>query len=316
MNKNIYEFIKTNQEDANNIAIALVIQTWGSAPMKIGSIMAVNQMMGHSGSVSGGCVESDVISRSLNVIQSKISEIVKYSISDDLALGFGLACGGNLEIIIFPLDNSFMQMLSDLINKNITKYFQIDLTGSLNIKYQKSEFHRSKPYRENIEGVDFFFGVFSPYTEIIIIGGGEISVELSNLASNFGFIVTIIEPRKAFNSEERFQDAVHIVPKWPDEAFSSITLSNNSAVIALSHDPKFDDPALIYALKSDAFYIGALGSSRSHKKRLERLESSNIDNMTLKRIKSPIGIDIGAETASEISLSIMADIVNFKNKGF
>jgi xanthine dehydrogenase accessory factor len=183
----------------------------------------------------------------------------------------------------------------------------------MKIEWELSEHHQTNSARKSIEGTDMFFGVLSPTPEIILIGGGEISIELSKIALNIGYEVVIIEPRAVFNSSKRFLGGVRIIKKWPQEAFEELSANNNSALVALSHDPKFDDPAIIFALQTEMFYIGALGSVRSHKKRLKRLESSVLEKTPLESIKSPVGVDIGAQTPQEIAVSILAEVIKTRN---
>jgi len=311
--REIFKFISTNQRDANSTALAIVVNTWGSAPRPICSMMVVNQKMQHVGSVSGGCVEADVIAKAQQVISSGKPTLEKYSVSDDTAFGIGLACGGDMEVFIALADDVIIENLSNFVDSNSTHYFTIDLED-LELSWGKTDFHENKAVRKIVSTQEVFLGVLSPTLRLILIGGGEISVEVSKLARVMGFNITVIDPRKAFNSQDRFSECVNIIPKWPDDALEEIDLDQNCALVALSHDPKLDDPALQKAVNSEMFYIGALGSSRTHNKRLERLKLNITDHKRLIRIKSPVGLDIHAETAQEIALSILAEIIQCRNK--
>jgi xanthine dehydrogenase accessory factor len=313
VNQDIYKFIVSNHKNTNPTALAIVVNTWGSAPRSIGSMMVVNQHMQHAGSVSGGCVEADVIDKALQVISSGKPKLESYSVSDDTAFGVGLACGGDMEVFIAPTDDVIIDKLSNFVESNSTHYYTIDLEV-LELSWGKFVFHGNSSRRKIINENEVFLGVISPDPELILIGGGEISVEVSKFAKVMGYKTTIVDPRKAFNVKDRFPEEVNIIRKWPDEALDEINLNQNIALVALSHDPKLDDPALQMAVNSNVFYLGALGSTRTHKKRLERLKLIVSDHKALMRIKSPVGLDIHAKTAQEIAVSILAEIIQYRNK--
>jgi xanthine dehydrogenase accessory factor len=313
VNQEILKFIRSNQSDAKSTALAIVVNTWGSAPRPIGSMMVVNQQMQHVGSVSGGCVEADVIGKAQQVISSGNPRLEKYSVSDDTAFGVGLACGGDMEVFIALINDEVIDYLSKFTEFNLTQYYTIDCE-ELKLSWGKSDLHKNRSIRKIGNSKELFFGVLSPTPELILIGGGEISVEVSKIASIMGYNIIVIDPRKAFNAKDRFPEGVNIIPEWPDDALEEIDLNQNCVLVALSHDPKLDDPALKKAVSSEAFYIGALGSSRTHKKRLERLGAIVSNPKSLMRIKSPVGLDINAETAQEIALSILAEIIQYRKK--
>ena len=309
MNQKYLDLINISE----NSALAIVVSTWGSAPRPAGSMMAVSEKMEHVGSVSGGCVEADVLYKSVHVIKDGAPTLVKYSVSDSQAFDVGLACGGEIEIFICKIDLTSKKNLSDYLKLHVSIHYSIDLRKKI-IKWGKTDDHESNSKRKSIKGSDYYFGVLSPAPNIIMIGGGEISVELGKLATLIGYRITLIEPRKVFGSKERHPDATVIISKWPDVALKDIVIDNNTALIALSHDPKIDDPALLLALNTDMFYIGALGSFRTHTKRLERFKPQLSNVRALARIKSPAGVKIHAKTAQEIAISILAEIIHSKNK--
>ena len=309
----LIEFIKNNLAVANKIVLAIVVNTWGSSPRKIGSMMVVNDQADHEGSVSGGCVEADVISCALDILESNIPILKKYSVSDELAYDVGLLCGGDIEIFITRIDDSFITIVENLLESKMQQFYSIDLSDKKMIKLGKTIDHKTNSLRKNINGKDTFLGVLSPSPVMILIGGGEISTELARLSKVLGYKIIIIDPRTAFNIEKRFPPGTQIIMKWPMDAFQDLEINHNTAVIALSHDPKFDDTALLIALDSKAFYIGALGSIVSHQRRLERLKKLVEDEKALSAIKSPVGLDIFAQNPQEIAVSILADVIRVRN---
>ncbi len=302
------------KEKGIQTAIATVVETWGSAPRKTGSMMAINQLGEFVGSVSGGCVESAVIQESLGIISHQSSSLVEYGVSNQDAWDVGLACGGNIKIFIQYLSDEFLPIFEAVINKNEVSYSTVigdtDKKQRINIIPTQSV-HIGITHDMNNELV--FQNTISQPIKIILIGGAQIAQHLSALASSIGLEVIIIDPRKAFSAENRFPDA-QIINAWPDEAIQSIGISNNSAVVTLSHDPKIDDPALFSALESNCFYIGALGSRKTHKERIKRLKEMNIDDVQIARIKGPAGLDIGADTPEEIAISIFAEIIEYGHR--
>ncbi|MBN1995725.1 MAG: XdhC family protein [Anaerolineae bacterium] len=161
--------------------------------------------------------------------------------------------------------------------------------------------------------VDVFFDVYRPAPRLIIVGAVHIAGELIHLAQRFDFHTYVVDPRSAFATRERFPHADHLLTQWPDEALSEIGLTAETGVVALTHDPKLDDPALKLALPSPAFYVGALGSAKTHAKRVERLLADDLAPEHLARLHAPIGLDIGGRSPAEIALSILAEIVAVRN---
>jgi xanthine dehydrogenase accessory factor len=160
---------------------------------------------------------------------------------------------------------------------------------------------------------ELFFQVVKPKPTLILVGGVHIAIPLSKLANTLGFEVIVIDPRKLFSTQERFPEVKSLFPEWPDTAFNKIEIDKSTAVVMLTHDPKIDDPALKIALESSAFYVGALGSKKTHQKRIERLEGAGIDREKLDRIHAPVGLDLGGRSPEEIALSIISQVVKVWN---
>jgi len=308
-------------DDGRNVALATVIQTWGSAPQPMGSLLLIDEDGNFSGSVSGGCVEAEIIEQARDVIATGKPKLLEFGVEDETAWKVGLACGGSIRIFVESLDpGSAKPVLRQLIDDararrkvalvtNLSNGTQRlahlpsdlgpDLASSL-----EDAFRRDK---STAVGDDSFINVFNPTTRLIIVGAVHVAQPLVPMARALGYEVVIVDPRSAFATEERFGD-VTISRDWPDEALPKNGVDERTALIALTHDPRIDDPALIYALASDAFYVGALGSKLTHTKRVERLMKAGIGSKAIDRIHAPIGLDIGAQGAAEIALSIIGEI--------
>lgn len=311
------------------VALAQVLSTWGSAPRLAGATMAVSESGGMVGSVSGGCVEGAVIHAAGEVIQSGKPQRLHFSVSDDTAWGVGLACGGEIDIFVQPVKAEvFHELLPRLkadegmVLSTIIKGSEDEL-GAQVLTDEKGKTlaasgDRSTPFEENNhdpkiigdkKGNEIFANPLPASPTLVMIGGVHIAIALAKLAHATNFRTTIVDPRKAFATAERFGDADKLIQAWPQAAFEQAPLNSSSAVASLSHDPKIDDPALIAALQSPAFYVGALGSKKNQARRRERLLAAGLSEEQLAKLHAPIGLEIGAETPEEIALAIMADVV-------
>jgi xanthine dehydrogenase accessory factor len=288
------------------VALATIVNTWGSAPRKVGAHMAISANGAIAGSVSGGCVESAVVDEALAVIKNNAPVFLHYGITDERSWEVGLACGGELDVVVTPLNIEVYRQLRAAIHAEQTAAYAITTAGpdlgDLRVVDQPAS---RWPL---IQGQEFI-NVILPRPRLVIVGGVQIAIALSDLAATLGFHTTVIDPRKTFAEQNRFPKSDALLQDWPAQAFSSITLNQSTAVAVLTHDPKIDDPALIAALASPAFYVGALGSSRTHAKRVVRLGEQGIPSDLLKKLHAPIGLSIGAETPEEIALAILAQII-------
>lgn len=320
-------------EGRQEIALATVIQTWGSAPRKIGAKMAMIADGTISGSVSGGCVEGAVFEAGLEVLASGVPQLLHFGVADETAWQVGLACGGTIEIFVETLDLPVYEFLRKLIlaeqagasvtllrhpGGNIGRKMSISREGirlgSLGSELDKlateAAQHASHPHRVRLSGeIEMFVDAFRPAPTLVMVGGVHIAIALTSIAKTLGFQTIVVDPRRAFGSESRFPHVDRLIQLWPDKAFDQIPLTPETAVAMLTHDPKIDDPALRLVLESPVFYVGALGSNRTHAKRKERLAAMGFNEADIGRIHGPIGIDIGATTPEEIALSIMAEVV-------
>ena len=288
------------------MALATVIETWRSAPCPVGTHMLVHADGAFVGSVSGGCVEGDVLHIASEVIGGAPATVRRYGVADGAAWEVGLPCGGNIAVLVQPVSAAgFSPALFDRIiatNANgETLRIGTDLTSGLSdVIVQRSG--------------DQFLNVYAPPKRLLIIGAVEIAVALSGIAQQLGFAVTVIDPRARFLTEDRFPDVARD-DRWPDDAVAALKPDSRTAVVTLSHDIKIDDPALVAALASPAAYIAALGSRSSHAARLDRLCALGLAGDQLARIEGPAGVAVNAISAPEIALSIAAGMVRVMNDG-
>ncbi len=282
------------------MALATVISTWGSAPRPRGSHMLIHADGRMEGSVSGGCVEGDVLALAADVIASGRSERRRYGVADGDAWEVGLPCGGTIEILVQPVgDGGFPTALFDMIDAARGEGRGVTILTDLETGQSGLD-----PTRKDA----LFDNHYAAPRQLLIVGAVQIAQSLMKIAQALGIRTTIIDPRGRFLTEERFPGAT-LDDRWPDEAVAASRPGPSTAVITLSHDPKIDDPALVAALAAPTGYVAALGSRRSHAARLERLAAQGVPAGDLERIDGPAGIDIGAIGAAEIALSVAAGMI-------
>ena len=326
--------------EGNAVALATVVQTWGSAPRPVGSQMVITETGDFAGSVSGGCVEGAVIAEAQDVLATGKMRLLEYGVTNDQAWELGLACGGTIQIMIQTVGaappDSVGITTPDLAEIIAVKSTHLPRFAITNLKSFRSELVTSK--RKTLDQVadsqmtrqrlqeamtsntsqkiaadtDWFLRVYSPPLRLVIVGAVHIAEPLSAMMQASNYDVTIVDPRPAFASAKRFPDA-EIVNAWPDEEMP--TLDAQTALVALTHDPKLDDPALRAALNSPCFYIGALGSRKNHAARLDRLAGQGFAPDALSRINGPVGLAIGAKTPAEIAIAIAAQITAALRQG-
>jgi xanthine dehydrogenase accessory factor len=317
--------------DKQKVALATVTRTWGSAPRPAGSQMAVREDGAFNGSVSGGCVEGSVIGEAQVALNDGKPRNLKFGVSNEDAWAVGLACGGTIEVHVTPvLANAQQAAIAELKaarDRGIAVALATDLaTGESRVVFPdersadalaeaaRVQARRDQSGAVDVEGKSWFLTIFNPPLDLAIIGAVHIAQPLARMASLADYAVRIIDPRTAFATAERFP-GVTLSHQWPDEALAAAPLTSRSAVVAVTHDPKLDDPALAAALKSPAFYIGALGSKTTHARRLERLQAAGFSAADLARIHGPIGLDIGARSPAEIAISILGEMTAQLRKG-
>jgi xanthine dehydrogenase accessory factor len=282
------------------MAIATVISTWGSAPRPRGSHMLVHADGRFEGSVSGGCVENDILQAAAEVIAGAPFQVRNYGVADAAAWEVGLPCGGEIAVMVQPVSAAgFDPELFDRIADARDTGSALTVTTDLATGHSDA-----RP----IETGQVFVNRYDPPRRLLIVGAVQIAQALTQLAAPLGIDIVVIDPRARFLTEERFP-GVTLDDRWPDEAIAAYRPGPSTAVVTLSHDIKIDDPALIAALATDAAYVGALGSRKSHAARRERLAAAGVATDNIDRIDAPVGIDIGAIGPSEIALSIAAAMI-------
>ena len=329
------------REEGKSIALATVVETWGSSPRKTGSKMGLTLDGQITGSVSGGCVENAVVEAGMEVLKSDRPQLLHFGVADETAWKVGLACGGSLDVFVKPVDDAVFESVNSVLANDkqavlvtvirgdesiVGKEMVLDddgkVTGSIGNEWDEKVFSLMK---ESLghgtsqrvmlgESIEIFLEVILPPLTLVIVGGAHISIALASLAKTLGYRVIVIDPRKVWGSEARFPHVDRLIQSWIPDAFEQISITSTTAIAMLTHDPKLDDPALKIALNSPAFYVGALGSKKTNAKRHERLLNDGMTESQLSRLHAPIGLRIGAQSPEEIALSIMAEVVDVHRK--
>jgi xanthine dehydrogenase accessory factor len=291
------------------VTLVTVVETWGSAPRPPGALLAVRGDGVVSGSVSGGCVEDDLIARIKAGERSALPSMIAYGVSKDEAARFGLPCGGTLRLVQEPLTSpAWVEELlartaaHELVARTLTLATgQVQLAAAT--REARMQFDGSK-----------LTTLFGPRWRLLLVGAGQLSQAVAQMATLLDFEVLVCDPREEYATTLNVPGAVR-VPGMPDDAVRDLRPDAHTAVVALTHDPKLDDMALLEALRSGAFYVGALGSSRNQAKRRERLvEHFGLTPQELDRLHGPVGLRIGAKTPAEIAVSVLAEIIECKNR--
>ena len=308
-------------KEGHAIALATVIETWGSSPCPAGSKMVVNGKAAFAGSVSGGCIETSVVSEALEVIREGGFEVLEYGITDEQGAAVGLACGGTIRVLVEPVD----ERLLDVLSSPPPVVRVIELRGQIWDAIDQS--HTSQAIAEAAnkaqndgravclieDDQEFFIDPIVANYRMIIVGAVAIAQVLAPMAHAAGFDVTIVDPRPTFATEQRFPDC-QLMQVWPDRAMADLKPDRHTAIVTLTHDAKPDDMALDLALKAGVFYIGALGSRKTHASRCLRLSEMGWNEGDLAAIHAPIGLDIGSATPAEIAVSVLAQVIAVKNQ--
>ncbi|WP_323763474.1 XdhC family protein [Marinovum sp.] len=300
-------------------ALATVIETWGSAPRRIGAQLAISGAGEMEGSVSGGCVEGAVVIEALDALEEGKPRVLEYGVSDGDAFAVGLACGGTIRVLVEPVGPALPEdMLADLVAARAARRpmaYVVDVKSGarrLDATGHESRFRMDRSGFE-ADGTTFV-AIHNPPLRLIVIGAVHIAQHLVPMARDTGFDPVVIDPRESFAAPARFP-GTRLLHDWPDEAVSTLGLDARTALCLLTHDPKLDDPALIAALSAEVFYIGALGSTRTHGKRLERMAEAGFTPAHCARIHGPIGLDIGAASPAEIAVSVLAEMIRVLRHG-
>ncbi|MCX8528003.1 MAG: XdhC family protein [Candidatus Nanopelagicales bacterium] len=338
------ELIAARNRDGQ-VAMATVVRTWKSAPRPAGASMLVTDTGEAVGSVSGGCVEGALYELGQEVLADGESRFETYGVSDDDAFAVGLTCGGILEVFVERVDNTTWPELDGIAasiaagepvavativrgphfvgrhlvvrpdrtegslgTDRLDDTIREDTIGML--ASGTTGFLRYGPEGERLgEGLDVFVASYAPPAQMFVFGAIDFSASLVRVGKLLGYRVTVVDARPVFATRKRFPDADEIVVDWPHRWLEQQHVDQRTVIAVLTHDPKFDVPALRVALRTDAGYIGAMGSRRTHEDRLERLKEAGVTADEIARLHSPIGLDLGARTPEETAISIAAEIV-------
>lgn len=329
-------------DDGKAVALATVVEIYGSAPRGLGAKMAVNQDSLMTGSVSGGCVEGAVVAEALKVLKNGMPKLLHYGVTQDQAISVGLACGGTIEVWVEKLSKeNFERMRKDLVEERLAvvvtvlsgshvgeqvyaypddsmlgEFSDPDLTALVKANVVEV-FSQQQCMRKTLQVkdqlVDVFFDVLAPSPKLVVVGAVHIAIPLVYYARILGFHTTVIDPRKAFGNIERFPHVDRLVREWPEEFLQSFPWDQGTYLVVVSHDDKLDVPALAIGCQHEARYIGALGSKKTFAKHVRELKEAGITDEQITRIHSPIGVDIAARGPEEIALAIITEMVAVRN---
>lgn len=295
------------------VILVTVAETWGSSPRRPGSLMAIHADGGFVGSVSGGCVEDELVQRVLRrEFESGLPRLEPYGVRAEQARRVGLPCGGTLELLVERLDarGPLQRVLAEMdASRHITRRVCL-ATGEVSL-------HPADGQQDLSFDGENLFKTFGPQWRLLLIGAGELTRRVAQLALTLEFAVTICDPRPEYSplAGQTWQvEGTHFSTHAPDNAVRDIEPDARTAILALSHTPALDDAALLAALDTEAYYIGALGSRKNQQARLERLQQQGVNHRQLERLHGPVGLAIGSRTPAEIAIAIAADLIQSRQE--
>src|SRR5438874_2436421 len=310
--REILDELRQWNDAGEEVALATVIETWGSSPRPLGSTMAVTRSGKMAGSVSNGCIEGAVFEEAQKVLRSGRPKIAAFGVADDVAFEVGLACGGHIEVFVQPLAPAQKRLITALAKDE-------PATMRTNLVSGEVEVVEGDPQMSGLarRDGDWFIQPFRRTPHLVVIGAIHIAIPLHRLAKLMGYRVTVIDARAKFATHDRFPDADELIVSWPDEALAKLKLDSSTYVVILTHDPKFDLPALRGVLGKPVGYIGAIGSRKTNQNRFDALRREGFTEDQLGRVHGPIGLDLGGRGAEETALGILAEItaVRFGGSG-
>jgi xanthine dehydrogenase accessory factor len=341
--KEILEDVERWRSKGTRFVGARVVGLDGSGPREVGASMAVSADGEAVGSVSGGCVESAVVTEAMAVLAGDAGpHVVTYGIADEDAIAVGLTCGGTIHVLVAPFDDAVLDPLVDALRTGTPvalatlvhggdagRQMLIDSDGAMSgtlgddnldrvaerdaVAALRSGLTATRHYGRHGEArrgdVEVLIESFASPPRMVIFGAVDFTAALARTAKALGYRVTVCDARETFATRTRFPMADEIVVDWPDRYLAAIDLGSRDAVCVLTHDAKFDVPAIVAALRTKAGYIGAMGSRRTHDDRAKRLREAGVDDASMRRVMSPIGLDIGARSPEEVAVAICAEII-------
>lgn len=331
--KDYLPLIQKWQTNGKKIALARVIKTWNASPRPVGSELLINEDLEMAGSVSGGCVEGAVLKAAKELFANPTPRLLDFGVSDDEAWTVGLSCGGRIQVLLELLpdpETDIWQILKNNLETNLgciwisplpgaslsSSIFSADEEATNDLqKAAVDAYQTRKSQIVEVDGAAYFLHILPKKSQLFLVGAAHLTADLIQLAHSFGFETIVIDPRGIFATKTQFPQAPdQLFNDYPSEVLPNYKLDNYTFAVTLSHDPKIDDNALEILLKSDVAYIGALGSRRTHAKRVQRLLDKGFSQEEVDRIFGPVGIDINAKRPQEIALSVMAQIIDVQNQ--
>jgi xanthine dehydrogenase accessory factor len=297
----IHKEIARRLANGEGVALATVVETRRSAPRPVGSKLLVSEKGELLGSVSGGCVESDVAAQAAEVIEGGEPRLLTYGITDDQAWEIGLPCGGEIDVFVQRLERELPEdgngaLLTALEGARAgEQWFADDVDGPSRVL--------------ELDGEKVFAEVTGPPPLLVVVGATDTAEELCRAAGALGWRTAVVDPRPGLVTRERLPSPDELLVAWPDEGLAKLELGADTAVVVLTHEERLDVPALTSALSSDAVYVGAIGSRRTQEKRRARLLEAGLDEERLERLSGPAGLDLGADTPAETAVSILAEVL-------
>ncbi len=334
--KDIFKQIVHWKNSGRSFALATVVDTWRSSPRQVGATMIIDDSLSVMGSVSGGCVEGDVIKAAQSVLQDGKAQLLSFGVSNEDAWSAGLSCGGGIKVFVQKFFGYEHPALWDELHDNLQEDKSCVLVTTLEaephaflytgnpdevpagfptVSSLESTLQKGKSGLISESGISIFLHAFPKKNELLVIGASHISYDLVTMGQAMGFKVTVIDPRGVFtDSLKEICQPEQLLRQWPEDVLQQRTLDSSVYAVMLTHDPKIDDQALAILLPSEVSYIGALGSRKTHARRKERLLDNGFTSEQIDRIHAPVGLDIGASTPAEIALSITAELVKVRNQ--
>ncbi len=310
-----------------HVALATVVETWGSSPVPVGGQMVIAAEDAFHGSVSGGCVEGEVIVAADEVIADGRPRVMTFGVSNETAWQVGLPCGGNVTVLVVRLSRHDGAPLLDAVLTATARRQVLAIITDMTSGAMRA--HTTADAPEQVAaamrrgasavvsqdgGTSAFVHVLVPPPRVVVIGATHIAQHLVAMLRLVGYDTVVVDPRTAYATPARFA-GVRLVTDWPNDALPALGLDPFTAVVAVAHVPDIDDTALRHGLGSGCFYVGALGSRRNHARRIGRLATAGVTEAAMARIRAPIGLDIGAVGPAEIAASILAEIVQAWRRG-
>jgi xanthine dehydrogenase accessory factor len=299
------EVIERWRSRGDRVALATVVATRRSAPRPVGAKLAVSEGGELFGSVSGGCVESDVAVQAVEVIEDGKPRLLTYGITDDMAWNIGLPCGGEIDVFVERFEGELPESNEPAVSLTVLegqRAGEKSLVGPDAIEPGPSRVLE-------LDGATVFAEVLGPPPRLLVVGAIDTAEELCRAAKSLGWRTAVTDPRPALATRERLPSPDELIVAWPDEALELLAPDRDTAVVVLTHEERLDVPALTAALPGDAFYVGAIGSRRTQQKRRERLLEAGLGESELERLAGPAGLDLGAHTPAETAVSILAEVL-------